>query len=344
MQIELCPETGRRHLQAFVQFSTRRRFTTMIKKLKPRHVEVAKHPKEAYKYCFKEESRAPDGWQLKSDLEPVFSGKRTDLLEACEIVKTSGLRALAEQMPDSLVRHYSGFAKLKNLLDPGMRYMPIKAIWLVGPAGVGKTRSIPPGTGRIRVDRSGAAWYDDCIDRSSVLLDDFDGSMQLMEFLQASDCYSFPMRVMGGFYPRTYDTLYVTSNLDPSQCYPKAKDSQQEAILRRFEIRTVGGGTVLPATSDTVLAPGNVVEAPNGGIILQKPDLENGTSDTLLVPGHTTSDSKELLRERIKAATHAAPPKPWKPKPRRPSSPPPLRPSNPPPPGSTLHAFFRKPT
>lgn len=256
MQTEKCPTTGRIHVQAFVQFPKRMRLSTAINLLKPNHVEICKDPRAAYNYCQKQDTQYAEGWSLKSDSEPAYSGKRTDLQAACEIVKESGVRKLAEEKPEMYVRYSTGFHRLKGILSPGKQHMPITVKYIYGPPGTGKTRMVPDGAGRVRIDRSGMVWYDDCIDRQVIFVDDFEGHCMMSEILQMTDCYTFPMRVMGGFYPRTYDTVYITANHHPDMYFPNALPEHKEAFKRRLELIVLGGrGPVLPSTSDTGPVP-----------------------------------------------------------------------------------------
>ena len=161
MQTEVCPKTKRLHLQGYVQFPKRIMKTRAIKLLAPNHVEIAEHPVKAYNYCIKDESRATEGyWSIKSDAVPSGQGHRSDLSFACELVKERGVRAVAQEKPETYVRFSTGLSRLALMLDPGKRHMPIEVHYIYGPPGVGKTRQVPDGAARVRIDKSGSLWYD----------------------------------------------------------------------------------------------------------------------------------------------------------------------------------------
>lgn len=255
-QVEKAPTTGKLHIQAFLQFSEKVgiRAVQKIFNSKP-HCEVARSVLESFNYCQKMDTRF--GWSVAKG-KPRLERARTDIHTAAEIAINQGIRAVHAQMPDTAIRFHNGLVKHVSMMDVGKRYFPVtvKVFW--GKAGTGKSRSVPDGAGRIRVDPNKMVWYDDCVDRENAWLDDFYGNCQLSEFLQMTDVYSFPMRVMGGFYPRKYTTLYITSNVHPSKWFPDAPDDVVEAIKRRLEITQFSGPqsrSVLPETADHFQTP-----------------------------------------------------------------------------------------
>lgn len=329
-QVERAPTTGKLHVQCFLQFGEKVGLRTVQKLFggKP-HCDVARSPKDAYDYCQKEETRA--GWSVAKG-QPRVSGTRTDIASAAKLAINEGIRAVHAQMPEVAVRFHSGLVKHVCMMDPGKRYFPVSVKVYWGKAGVGKTRSVPDGAGRIRLDPNGMVWYDDCVDREVAWLDDFYGNCRVSEFLQLTDVYSFPMRVMGGFYPRKYTTLYITSNVHPREWYSTVPEDVREAILRRLDITEVTGPrsrSVLPETSDHFSPLGKPSSASQEQEYLNSNGYVAPTSDHFSRPGdvrHLFKSPPEGNRVKSSNALPSSPPY-------RSSSPPTPRPPPPLPPG-----------
>lgn len=239
-QVELCPDTNREHIQMFLQFPHKTRRTTvstLFGNANP-HLEVAKDVCAANTYCTKLETRC--GWSITRG-ELTLPRQRTDLKSAAALARTHGIRKVHEEMPEVALRYHAGLVKHICMMDKGKEYFPCETIVLWGPTRSGKTRQVPDGAGRVRIDPSGMTWYDDCIDREVIYVDDFYGNCRTTEFLQLTDNYAFPMRVMGGFYPRKYTKVYITSNTPPTEWFKMAPPSVKEAILARLKVNFVPG-------------------------------------------------------------------------------------------------------
>lgn len=55
-QEEECPETGKKHLQAYVGFKSNKRQKAIKTRLATAHLELARSAVDAWNYCSKEES------------------------------------------------------------------------------------------------------------------------------------------------------------------------------------------------------------------------------------------------------------------------------------------------
>lgn len=189
-QVELCPTSQRPHVQWYVQ-TDQTRASSLIKK-KFGHVMVAQRPLDAWKYCQKEETRS--GWTLVSASPPVLQGQRPGLVEAAERVRAgSGIREIAGEMPDVYVRHDRGLKSLALLVQEG----------LVAPPRV-VFGSAPEGSRKVNFDK-GTWYFDNAVDCSNVWVERSDYDSHGQELISLRET----VRIMGGFYPRKFQTVYV---------------------------------------------------------------------------------------------------------------------------------------
>lgn len=117
-QLEICPETGRLHLQGFVCFDRAMRMSALKRLHATAHWETMRGTLEdAEKYCSKEESRMPGKEPFKWGTRPA-QGKRSDLADACDVMRNARggarrrLDALIEAAPDVYVKYMRGLEAL----------------------------------------------------------------------------------------------------------------------------------------------------------------------------------------------------------------------------------------
>ena len=136
------------HLQGYIEFKN----TCRMSKLQllfgaKNHFEKRKGTRtQARDYCMKEESRAAGTHPLEiGEWEPEKGkGKRTDLDNACEIVKEGGLKRAIEETPGIFVKYPKGLEALNNFhaskKTTSFRKVEVVVLW--GPTGTGKTRHV----------------------------------------------------------------------------------------------------------------------------------------------------------------------------------------------------------
>lgn len=137
-QLEVCPETGRIHIQGFVVFATNQRLSA-LKKLHPTaHFELMRGKLEdSEKYCSKEDTRKPGTEPRVWGDRPVNrQGERSDLDEAVAALRdaTGGLqerlRAAAAVSGVAYVKFHRGLEALARLEAPVPVYSwPAARVW-----------------------------------------------------------------------------------------------------------------------------------------------------------------------------------------------------------------------
>ena len=111
---ETCPTTGRRHIQGYVCFTTRRRFNGVREVLTDRaHIEPASgNPKQNYEYCSK------GGHFLVIGKFPT--GTRPDLELVCDHIRNgTPLSTIVMEHTSTFVRYSRGIQRALDILADG---------------------------------------------------------------------------------------------------------------------------------------------------------------------------------------------------------------------------------
>lgn len=230
-QLEKCPRTGREHFQGFIQLERQMRFNAVKQLLPGCHLERRRGtPEQAAAYCRKAESRMSGPWEAGA----MEQGKRNDLI-ACRDAILLGKRGR-----DLWDDNFTCMAKYHRAMDRYISLCSAPRSWKTqvhvywGDAGSGKSRrafETAPGA----YVHDGSVWFDGYQDHEDVIIDDYTGSIALDVFLKLLDRYPMQVPVKGGYVNWVPRRIFITSNLQPVEWYPKATEQQHAAIRRRLD-------------------------------------------------------------------------------------------------------------
>jgi len=235
---EKCPTTGKEHYQCHCYTNSKLTLKSVIKRLRPFHVEVAMCPEKSIAYCKK------DGDFIETG-EPPAQGSRSDLKEMCRRLALGEIKVADILGEDPMAYHKYGrtlIAAEQSANKRVKREHVTTGIWLYGPTGVGKTRQVHEEEKDLYVypyEKNG--WWDGYCGQAAVLFDDFRGQLPLNELLRIVDRYPYAVPRRGQEpYPFTALKVYVTSCKRPDEVYKEAGESITQ-LERRFEIKFIGG-------------------------------------------------------------------------------------------------------
>lgn len=242
-QDEICPETHREHLQAYIGFETQKRFGFLKRQFPTAHVEMARDSNRAYEYSKKEESRKPDGRRGASASPPAKAGG--NVWEQARTRASNG--ASWDELTSEFIQLFcTKPGGLRQLYERYRRYDSLKplerCVIVYGPPGTGKSTTVRNLIGgRSHFQLANGKWADGYNYEDILWIDDMEPSMiKRATLLQLMETGHFPMEVKGGFTTVHVKEIYITSNWDPRQWFPE-KDKEMEAergdaVLRRAEV------------------------------------------------------------------------------------------------------------
>lgn len=234
---EIAPETKKIHWQGVIYFKEQHNLTGVIKKMKPRHVELCySSADDNEKYCKK------DGNVVIEIGDKPQQGKRTDLIDIAKQIKEgTSVVDIADANPNA----YHTYGRTMNFLEDiaqrkKFRNWMTKGTWYWGKTGVGKSctalEGYTPETHYLYPNDNG--WWDGYAGQETVVINDFRGCIPYGTLLQLVD--KWPTHVRRRCRepaPFLAKHVIITSALKPSEVYNNlAETDSLDSLLRRFEI------------------------------------------------------------------------------------------------------------
>lgn len=213
--LEICPTTGKQHLQGYIEFTKTIRIAGVKKIMgsKSVHLENRKGSRtQAIEYCKKDGKW--DEWDGRAD-KP---GERTDLENFTEAMREKGLEKAIELQPEVYVKYYKGLEKLDQTWKENENERDLVIYWLYGEPRTGKSRYARDKFKDIFQKPDGGMWFDGYKGQKTLLLEDLDPEELKPSFLQKIlDRYPLQVPIKGGYVQANWNTVIITSNYHPSQ-------------------------------------------------------------------------------------------------------------------------------
>lgn len=208
---EICPDTGRPHLQGYIHWSSPRSLGKFSREFGDCHVEIPRGtPKQNREYCIK------DGKFEEFGQLPI-QGHRTDWEKAVNDIKNGAeITDVIEEQPQLIVAQRALREFKAQLLKPKHREINVIVLW--GKGGTGKSRWAFDNYPDL-YKKSVGDWWDGYSGQKAILLDDFYGWIKYHDLLHVLDRYPLHVPYKGGFVWAQWDTVIITSNQHPRCWY-----------------------------------------------------------------------------------------------------------------------------
>lgn len=298
---EVCPKTGRRHLQCFVAYNVRTAFSTVKKQLPLAHIErMAGTPQQASDYCKKDGDFVEFG-ELPDYVGGASGGnkKAVNYKGIIALAESHDFDTLKENHPGEYFRHYHTIKRIAmDNPKPVEALDELKHEWIWGKTGLGKSftaREENPGL----YIKSHNKWWMGYKGEKSVLIDDLSKTEAAWfgeHLKQWCDHYPFPAETKGDGMVIRPEKIIVTSNYSIEDLWGH-DENLCEAITRRFKVRHI---TVpFPRPTAPVVPPSPVIyadhsahsESEDDEIVLINDDDENGSQSFPVLIEDSDEDS-----------------------------------------------------
>lgn len=232
-QIEVCPESGRRHKQGYVELKEAKPLTWMKNNIsKTAHLEPRMGSQdEAINYCSKIDTRFQGPFER--GVKKV-QGKRNDLVEIQRKLKEKvSIKVIADEHFGTYIRYYRGVHTYQQLQSEHRTTKP-QVFWRWGLTGTGKTRYCIE-KHPLHYMKDGTKWWDGYDQQEAIIIDDFDGAWPFRDLLRLLDFNAYQGQTKGGYVKVNSPFIYITCEYAPEH-YWNGNDLAQ--IMRRIDLVT----------------------------------------------------------------------------------------------------------
>lgn len=239
-QVEQCPDTGRLHVQGYIEYDAPRRGRGLQRLLADdtAHYEPRNGTRvQAANYCRKPDTRVwgPYEWGSFEWQQP---GTRADLERLREAVERGDpILDIARDNFSDWCRHHRAVDRYRFLVQQANTALRTVRVTLIsGPTGAGKSYrawEMAPDGHRLGAPNvsGGAVWFDGYDGHDTLIIDDFSGWVPYRLFLQMLDPYPLTVPVKGGNVRAVWSHVIVTSIMPPHLWYP---DRAPQEVERRI--------------------------------------------------------------------------------------------------------------
>ena len=280
-QLEQAPDTGRAHIQAYIQLRKQlsiRAVQTLLD-TPGLHLEEQRGTNEqARDYCRKDDTRIGGPWELGEFSRGA--GHRTDLaaVARASLDPTRSFRSLVDEFPEAVLRYGGNIARIRRLAEPPPRHdQTVVLYW--GDAGAGKSRAAHADLERVcsRVftwTSTAEKWFDGYDQHDGLVLDDITGKESLEWFLAITGDGPCRVQPKSDSAPLTTKHIIITSNTHDDEWFGVLSEQRRRAVRRRIHRRvhftgeypavTVTGDRIVPMVVEVVgVAGGNTDPSSN---------------------------------------------------------------------------------
>lgn len=214
-QEEAAPDTGTRHYQGYVEFSSPVRRGSLGRWLRGGHFERRRGTREqAREYCRKPD-RLDGPWEY-GEWSSGGQGKRNELAEALVVLGRRNRSVdVADEFPGVYVKFHRGLQAL-SIARHSRKRRRVKCYGLIGPPGIGKTRYVFDMWGHdlYVLAQQKPLWFDGYAGEDVLLIDELHLEFNREWLLRILDIYPMNVPVKGGFVPANWTKVYITCNHD----------------------------------------------------------------------------------------------------------------------------------
>lgn len=244
--IEVCPKTGKKHNQGYIQVFQQCRFTAIQKIFKSKcHFEVMNGSiKDNENYCSKDNIYTSLGYFCTQ-------GYKSDAHNIKEDLKSgASMYDIMNNYTGTYLRYHNGIEKMKQLISSKkfnfdvdkckVTKRKITTTALIGEAGSGKSTYVVDKYGMENVffvNLSGDGnLFDGYEGQDIILLDDFNGNIKYTEMLRILDENAYRANIKYGYTYANWTKVYITSNVKPIYWYKKIRDNFKRRIKICLEV------------------------------------------------------------------------------------------------------------
>ncbi len=248
---EICPTTGKEHLQGFMIFNSNKSLKGLRKELFP----WAPHLEKSYagavvniRYCKK------DGniWFEDGD-PPKGQGLRVDLKMIKQRMEAGA--TVSEMIDDGMINNFQQI-QLAEKLNKYIKFKRTKpvVVWVYGPTGCGKTKFVHDNYSDVYVAMNNK-WWDGYENQSVILIDDLRAEDYPFNYLlRLLDAYPLQLEIKGGSVQLRNKMFIITCPETPVGLFGSSHSGEDIGQLTRRIDKIIHGSDLQTLNPDDILS------------------------------------------------------------------------------------------
>jgi len=216
-QLEEGSIKGTPHYQGFIQLDKQCKLRSLQNKLKRcMYINYSINPEAAIEYCQKSEGRVAGPWEHGTFIK---KGARVDLSRVVSLVhEGASLKTVAANCSEQFIKYHRGIEALIKIVDDRKRSWMTNLHIYWGVSGSGKSHTAHVEAGRdafylpVPSKLTDKIWWNGYTGQSSIIIEDFYGTIDLPYMLKLCDKYPMQVEVKGGMVEMLARDVYITSN------------------------------------------------------------------------------------------------------------------------------------
>ena len=235
---EICPKTGKKHLQGFAQFMSQRSLSSAqsVLGMGKIHMSVMRGTtKENITYCKKDGDFIEYG-------KPLGQGQRTDIENVKHYIDKNIMEGTFSDLQcwrnnfQTMLKYHKGFGRYRFLVEQreAKAWRNVKVTVLYGSTGSGKSRRLHEVSDYV-IHGDQLKWWDGYDGELSIGIDEYANQIKLTELLGVIDGHPRRLPVKCSFAWARWIRVTMSSNLQPYEWHPQAKAEHKAALERRVD-------------------------------------------------------------------------------------------------------------
>lgn len=227
---EICPDTGKQHLQGYIYFKNAKSFSAVRKLLQPRHIETSNaSTDDNVKYCSKDGDFHEFGDRPKQ-------GARNDIHNIQEQIQ-QGNCTMRDIVSSATSFQSIRMAEIKFKYFEPQRSWKTEVYWFYGKSGLGKTRKAVEMCEDPYMCLENNKWWEGYDGHDDVIIDDYRRDFcKFKVLLQLLDRYPLRVECKGGSRQFRAKRLFITSPKSPKDTWEGRTDEDLYQLTRRIDI------------------------------------------------------------------------------------------------------------
>lgn len=231
-------ENGTPHYQGYVEM-----LTSMYGHLVKRHLGQNAHVEirqgtqdQARDYAMKDESRIEPPKEFGTFIRNA-RGKENQLdIVTKAIIGGTRLSAIYQDHGSLYVRHHRGLHALEAMVEAGSicRYREVQVNLVWGPPRTGKSSNVMRLCPNAYLKSSQVKWWDQYHGEEVVVIDEFPNTITAKEAKMILGEVAFLCEIKGGSVWSKYKKVFLTSNFEPTDWFPLAREVDKQAVTSRI--------------------------------------------------------------------------------------------------------------